>query len=94
MISKGLQQLDVAGGKRTGFIAGDDDRANGRAFAQHRHPEDATPIAGVRYLVVVIWISERVLNLSYRSSEDRATRDLVGLRRSWMCPMQDLEHLG
>src|SRR6516225_7705457 len=94
LVGEGLQQFDVANRKRTGFIAGDDDRADRRASAQHRHREDAPPIAGVRDFLAVGWISERVLDLGYRPSENRAARGLVGLRRSWMRPIEGLQHLG
>jgi hypothetical protein len=40
------------------------------------------------------WISQRVLDLSHRSSENRAARGLVRLRRSGMRPIERLQHLG
>jgi putative tryptophan/tyrosine transport system substrate-binding protein len=89
----GLHQFDVASRKRTWIIAGDDDRADRRARAHHWHREDATPIAGLREFVMVGWISQRILDLSHRSSQNRAARGLIRLRRSWMRPIESLQDL-
>src|ERR1700756_5116088 len=81
LVGEVLDQFDVAGGKGASFITSDDDRTNRPTLAQHRHGENDTPIAGVCHLVKVIGIRESVLDLNYCSTEDRATRGLVRLRR-------------
>src|SRR5262249_25520703 len=79
LIGEGLEQIDVAVGKGTRFGSLDDDRANGRAVAQHRHCEDASPVASARNLPPIRWISENVFDLHAGPREDRPTRGLVGL---------------
>src|SRR5262245_61968926 len=90
LVGEGLQQVDMPVGEAADFIPEDDDDTDRRDIAQHRHRQDASPAASEDKLARNMGVSERVLELHDRSSEDRSTRDQFD---SWRCREHLLQDL-
>src|SRR5262249_38970225 len=93
LVGKGLQQFDVPGGKGTGFRSGDNDRANGRIIAEHRHRKVTSPATSGCEFPREQRISQHVLDLCYGAAKDGATGDLIRLRWPRIHSVQDSKHL-
>ena len=93
LVGEGFEQFDVPFGEGTDLIAGDENRSDRCAIAQHRHRKDASPSARLGEVTRVLQISQHVLDLDDLAREDRPPRSLIGLRWPRIHALQDCDRL-
>src|SRR5205823_12200797 len=74
LVGKGLEQPDLTVGERSHLCPGDEDPADGTAFAQQRYRERTSPPEGVSKIQMpILGIALDIGNMSDRAVQDGPT---------------------